>query len=51
MGCSPTSGPSAKAAHQVNDKRNHKDQTKCAAAKEGASNIKSAAAEQEKQNE
>jgi hypothetical protein len=47
----PTSGSSAKAAREIDEKGNHEDQTECAAAKKGAAEIKAPSAEQEKEQD
>ena len=46
----PVSGPSAKTAQEVNDQRHHEDKPKCAAAKQGATNIKATTTEQEEEH-
>jgi hypothetical protein len=47
----PTSGSFAKAARQIDEKGNHEDQAERAAAKEGAAEIKTSSAEQEKEHD
>ncbi len=47
MGCNPTSGPSAKAAHQIYDQGNQEDEAKSATTKERTTNIETTSTEEE----
>lgn len=46
----PVSGTSAKAAQEVNDQRHHEEQSERTAAKQGATNVKATATEQEEEH-
>ena len=46
----PALRPSEKATHDINDQGNHKDQTKCTAAKDGATKKKAATAKQKQEH-